>query len=196
MAKKIDPPELPLLRFAAQHNWLQWLEHNHEQSSGVWLQLAKKGSDQQTLSYAEALETALCYGWIDSQKKGYDADFWLQKFTPRTARSPWSQINREKAKRLLETGQMQPAGLTAIEAAQQDGRWEAAYAAQSKATVPEDLQAALEQNPKAQAFFASLDSRNRYAILYRLQTAKKAETRARRLQKFLDMLQRQEKIYP
>ncbi|HET9223725.1 MAG TPA: YdeI/OmpD-associated family protein, partial [Roseiflexaceae bacterium] len=139
---------------------------------------------------------ALCYGWIDGQKKSHDEASWLQKFTPRGAKSIWSKVNREKALSLIESGQMQPAGLAAVESAKQDGRWEAAYDSQSAAGVPDDLQAELDRNPTAKAFFSTLNSRNRYAILFRIQTAKKAETRAKRIQEFVGMLERHEKLYP
>jgi uncharacterized protein YdeI (YjbR/CyaY-like superfamily) len=139
---------------------------------------------------------ALCYGWIDGQKKRFDEVSWLQKFTPRTAKSIWSKINCEKAQNLIDQGLMKPAGRQAVTAAQQDGRWAAAYAAQSKATVPDDLQAELDKNPAAQAFFATLESRNRYAILFRIHTAKKPETRRKRIQQFIELLNNKEKLYP
>ncbi len=173
-----------------------WLSKNHAKSPGVWLQIAKKDGAVKSVSYAEALEVALCYGWIDGQKKGFDASTWLQKFSPRGPRSIWSKINREKAEALIKSGRMQPAGLAAIELAKKNGRWEAAYDSHRTSTVPDDLQAALNQNPKAKAFFATLDSANRYAILFRLQTAKKTETRARRLEQFVRMLENHEKIHP
>jgi len=148
------------------------------------------------VTYEEALEVALCYGWIDGQKKSHDGTSWLQKFTPRGPKSIWSKINTEKALRLIESGKMKPAGLKAVEGARQDGRWDAAYASQSKAVVPGDLQAELDRNAEAKAFFATLDSRNRYAILHRIHTAKKAETRAMRIEKFVRMLEKKEKLYP
>jgi uncharacterized protein YdeI (YjbR/CyaY-like superfamily) len=188
--------ELPILPFEGQKDWTAWLDKNHATSSGVWLKLAKKSSDIKSVTYDEALEVALCYGWIDGQKKSHDVTSWLQKFTPRGPRSIWSKINTEKALRLIESGRMKPAGLRSVESAKQDGRWEAAYAAQSKAVVPDDLQAELDQNSTAKAFFATLDSRNRYAILHRIHTAKKAETRAKRIEKFIQMLANEEKIYP
>ncbi len=173
-----------------------WLSKNHAKSPGVWLQIAKKDGSVKSVSYAEALEVALCYGWIDGQKKGFDASTWLQKFSPRGPRSIWSKINREKAEALIKSRHMQPAGLAAIEQAKRSGQWAAAYDSHRTATVPDDLQAALDQNPKAKAFFSTLDSANRYAILFRLQTAKKAETRARRLEQFVRMLENHEKIHP
>lgn len=187
---------LPVILFEQQQDWATWLEQNHAASSGAWLRLAKKASDLQSVSYAEALEVALCYGWIDGQKNGYDEASWLQKFTPRGAKSIWSKINRDKALALIESGQMKPAGLAAVESAKQDGRWDAAYDSASTSSMPDDFQAELDNNPQAQAFFATLNSTNRYAILFRIQTAKKAETRTKRIQEFIRMLERQEKLYP
>ena len=188
--------ELPVLLFASPDEWRAWLHANHAESSGAWLRHAKKASDLQSVSYAEALDVALCYGWIDGQKKTYDESSWLQKWTPRGAKSIWSKINREKAEALITSGQMQPAGMAAVEKAKQDGRWEAAYDSASNATVPDDFQAALDSNAEASAFFATLNRQNRYAILFRIQTAKKAETRARRIKQFIQMLERHEKLYP
>jgi uncharacterized protein YdeI (YjbR/CyaY-like superfamily) len=188
--------DLPILPFERQKDWAVWLENNNATSSGVWLKLAKKAAGVQSVTYDEALEAALCYGWIDGQKKSYDETSWLQKFTPRGPKSIWSKINTEKAQRLIESGKMKPAGLKAVEDARQDGRWDAAYASPSKAVVPDDLQAELDRNAKARAFFATLDSRNRYAILHRIHTAKKAETRAKRIEQFVRMLEKKEKIYP
>lgn len=188
--------ELPVMHFKSQKDWTTWLDKNHAKSSGVWLQIAKKTGDLKSVSYAEALEVALCYGWIDGQGKGLDESAWLQKFTPRGPRSIWSKINRTKAMKLIESGRMKPAGLAAIDRAKKSGQWAAAYDSHRTAAVPADLQAALDQNSKAQAFFAALDSTNRYAILFRLQTAKKAETRARRLEQFVRMLENHEKIHP
>ena len=186
----------PVMLFASQKDWEKWLSKNHSIASGVWVRLAKKASALKSVNYAEALEVALCYGWIDGQKKSYDADSSLQKFTPRRPKSIWSKINREKAEVLITAGKMKPAGLLAIEKAKQDGRWDAAYDSQSKATVPEDFQMELDKNKKAKEFFATLKSVNRYAILFRIQTAKKAETRARRIQQFIEMLERNETIHP
>ncbi len=184
------------LLFSTAKAWDSWLYENHAISSGLWLRIAKKDSALKSVSYPEALETALCYGWIDGQKKAHDADYWLQKFTPRGPRSVWSQVNREKALALIENKQMKPAGLQAVKHAKQTGRWDAAYASQSKMVVPEDLQEALNKNKRAKAFFATLDSANRYAILFRLHHAKKAETRLSRLHKFISMLENGEKIHP
>ncbi len=187
---------LPILPFTDQQAWKTWLAANHASAPGVWLQIAKMISGVQSVTYAEALEVALCYGWIDGQKKGRDELSWLQKFTPRGPRSIWSKINRAKAEELIASGAMQPAGLVAVEQAKANGQWDAAYDAQSSASVPDDLQAALDESPDAQAFFATLNSRNRYAILHRIQTAKKPETRARRIAQYVEMLEKGEKLYP
>jgi len=184
-----------VLDCASAEEWEAWLEQHHASESEVWLRLAKKGTDAKTVSRAEALEVALCYGWIDGQARTQDERYWLQRFTPRTRRSKWSKINCEAAEALIRAGRMKPAGLAAVEAAKADGRWAAAYAPPSKIEVPADLAAALDKNPKAASFFRELDSRNRYAILYRIQDAKKPETRARRIEKFVAMLARGEKIY-
>ncbi|HEY7182665.1 MAG TPA: YdeI/OmpD-associated family protein [Blastocatellia bacterium] len=200
MPKEVKSPrnstDLPTLPFERPKDWAAWLDKNHATSSGVWLKLAKKASGIKSVTYDEALEVALCYGWIDGQKKSFDETSWLQKFTPRGPKSIWSKINTEKALRLIEGGRMKPAGLKAVESARQDGRWDAAYDAQSKAVAPADLLAALDRNTKAKAFFATLDSRNRYAILHRIHTAKKAETRAKRIEQFVRMLANKEKIHP
>jgi uncharacterized protein YdeI (YjbR/CyaY-like superfamily) len=187
---------LPILSFPTQKEWEEWLAKHHLDSKGIWLKIAKKGTGTETIQYPEALDAALCYGWIDGQKGALDETFWLQRFTPRGPRSKWSKINREKATALIASGRMRPAGLAEVERAKADGRWEAAYDAQSKAAVPEDFQRELDANPDAAAFFAALDSANRYAILYRLQEAKKPETRAKRIEKFLGMLKRGEKVHP
>ena len=187
--------DLPVLPFKDKKTWSTWLDKHHAKSPGVWLKLAKKGSETKSVTYAEALEAVLCYGWIDGQKQGYDDEFWLQKFTPRGPRSIWSKINREKAETLIASGEMKPAGLAAIERAKQNGQWEKAYESQSRASVPDDLQAALDRNPEAKAFFATLNSVNRYAIVFRIHSAKKPETRARRIQQFVAMLERHEKIH-
>ena len=190
-----NAPDQPVMQFKTKKAWAAWLEKNHATSPGVWLKLAKKGSGMPTVSYPEALEVALCYGWIDGQKAGFDDSFWLQKFTPRGPRSIWSKINRDKAEALIASGEMKPAGLAAIERAKEKGQWDAAYDSQSRAEVPDDLQAALDRSPEAKAFFATLNSVNRYAILFRIHNAKKPETRARRIQQFVAMLERHEKIH-
>jgi uncharacterized protein YdeI (YjbR/CyaY-like superfamily) len=187
--------EIPVLLFTDQSAWAAWLAENYATSAGVWLRLAKKASGLSSVSYVEALDVALCYGWIDGQKQSYDEDSWLQKFTPRGAKSVWSKINREKVAQLIARGLMQPAGLAAVESAKQDGRWEAAYDSARTMTVPADFQAALDQNAAAAAFFVTLNSANRYAILWRIQTAKKAETRTKRIEQFIRMLENQEKLH-
>ncbi len=189
-------PEYPVHLFSDQAAWREWLERHHESERGVWLRLAKAASTLKSVSYAEALDVALCYGWIDGQAKKYDEDSWLQKFTRRGKRSAWSKKNREHVERLIATEQMRAAGYAAIEAAKADGRWERAYDSPASATVPEDLQAALEKHPKAKAFFETLNSANRFAILYRVQSAVKPETRTGRIAKFIAMLERGEKLHP
>ena len=192
------PPKDPAAprRFASQRAFETWLRTHHATSDGLWLQIAKAGAAQPSVSYAQALESALCFGWIDGQKKSLDAQHWLQRFTPRRARSIWSKVNRAKALALIEQGRMQPAGLREVERAQADGRWDDAYDSARTSTVPADLQAALDAEPKARAFFDALDAANRYAVLWRVQTAKKAETRARRIAQFAAMLARGEKLHP
>jgi uncharacterized protein YdeI (YjbR/CyaY-like superfamily) len=190
------PDDLPTILFATQAEWTAWLDANGATAKGLWVRLAKKNSGLHSIDYAQALEVALCYGWIDGLKRTYDEQSWLQRFTPRGPKSIWSKINRDKAQALIDAGRMQPAGLAAVEAAQRDGRWDAAYDSQSNATVPDDFQAALDANPAAHAFFATLNSVNRYAILFRIHQAKRAETRAKRIRDFVEMLARQEKIYP
>ena len=187
--------DLPIHLFAVPAELEAWLEGNHADSQGIWLKIAKKGSGVAGVTYAEALELALCFGWIDSQKRGFDEEHFLQRFTPRRPRGKWSRINREKAEALIAAGAMRPSGLAEVEAAKADGRWDAAYAGQRTAEVPDDLQRELDRNEAAREFFAKLDSANRYAILYRLEDAKRPETRERRLRKFIAMLERGEKIH-
>jgi uncharacterized protein YdeI (YjbR/CyaY-like superfamily) len=189
------PDGLPIVLFASPAELEVWLEENHGASDGVWMKIAKKGSGVASVTYPEALELALCFGWIDSQKRGFDERHFLQRFTPRRPRGKWSRINRDKAEELIAAGAMRPAGMAEVEAAKADGRWEAAYEGQRNATVPEDLQRELDRNDAAREFFATLDSANRYAIVYRLNDAKKPETRERRLRKFVAMLERGEKIH-
>ncbi len=191
----MSAPSLPKLRFADQAGWFAWLREHHETAPGVWLEFARQSAGVSLLTHAEALEAALCYGWIDGQTKSLDDRFWTQRFVPRKVGSIWSRINRQKALDLIERGRMQPAGLAAIERAKASGRWDAAYDAPSRATVPPDLAAALRANPPAADFFATLNGKNRYAILFRLQTAKKPETRATRLEKFVAMLARGETLH-
>jgi len=183
-------------RFATARAWQTWLAREHARSDGLWLLIAKAGADRGTVSYPQALEVALCYGWIDGQKKGIDDAHWMQRFTPRRARSLWSKINCAKALALIEAGRMQPAGLAEVERARADGRWADAYDGARSASVPPDLQAALEAAPHAAAFFAALDGANRYAVLWRIATAKKAQTRAQRIDKLVEMLARGETIHP
>ena len=187
--------ELPILLFAKPADLEAWLEENHAEPDGFWLKVAKKGSGESSVSYAEGLELALCFGWIDSQKRGFDGEYFLQRFTPRRPRGRWSKINREKAEALIAAERMRPAGLAEVEAAKADGRWDAAYEGQRTAEVPADLQRELDASPAAAEFFAGLDSANRYAVIYRLDDAKKPETRERRLRKFVAMLERGEKIH-
>ncbi len=187
---------LPIISFTTQQEWEAWLTEHHTTSGGMWLKIAKKETGIPSLSYAEALEGALCYGWIDGQKASFDERYWLQKFTPRRQKSMWSKVNCDKATILLASGKMQPAGIQQVELAKADGRWEAAYESQSKMTIPDDFQRELDNNLKAKEFFTTLNSVNRYAILFRIQTAKKAETRSARIRKFIEMLANNQKIYP
>ena len=189
-------PELPIIPFASAGAWGAWLEENHATSDGLWLKFARKGSGIESVSFAEALIVALCYGWIDSQANGFDDHYWLQRFTPRRPRSKWSKRNRDQARRLIAEGRMKPAGLREIERARADGRWDAAYDPQSTATVPEDLRRELEKDIAAREFFATLDSANRYAILHRIQDARRPETRARRIEKYVAMLHEGKKLHP
>lgn len=187
---------LPILAFATEREWEAWLEAHHADTPGLWLKLAKKGAGVPSISYAEALEGALCFGWIDGQKAALDEGHWLQKFTPRRAKSVWSRVNRAKAEALIAAGRMRPAGLRQVEAARADGRWEAAYDSARTITIPPDFQRELDAHPVARTFFETLDSANRYAILWRIQTAKQPATRAARIAKFVAMLARQEKLHP
>ena len=186
---------LPKIFFASSADWEGWLEANHE-SPGVWIKVAKKGSGIESVTTVEALEIALCFGWIDSRREAFDEDYFLQRYTPRQPRGRWSRINREKVERLTAELRMRPGGLAEVERAKADGRWDAAYDGQRAATVPDDLQRELDARPGAKAFFQTLNSQNRYAILYRLQDAKRPETRARRLAKFVAMLEAGETIHP
>jgi uncharacterized protein YdeI (YjbR/CyaY-like superfamily) len=187
--------ELLILPFPNKKKWADWLAKQYDKSAGVWLKLAKKDSRIPSITYEEALDVALCYGWIDGQKKGFDDQYWLQKFTPRGPKSIWSKINTEKAERLITSGEMKPSGLKTIELAKQDGRWDAAYASQKNSTIPEDFQAALDKNKTAKDFFATLKSAERYAFLFRIHHAKRSETRAKRIHQFVEMLARGEKIH-
>jgi uncharacterized protein YdeI (YjbR/CyaY-like superfamily) len=185
----------PTRSFRSKQAWREWLAAQPEGSAGIWLKIARKGSGIESVTHAEALEVAICYGWIDGRKQSFDDRHWVQRFAPRARRSRWSQVNRAKAELLIERGEMQPSGLREVERARADGRWDAAYEPQSAAGVPGDLARELDRDPAARAFFESLDSRNRYAILYRIQDAKRPETRARRIETFVAMLARGERIH-
>jgi uncharacterized protein YdeI (YjbR/CyaY-like superfamily) len=187
--------DLPQLPFASDADWEAWLEEHHSSSDGVWIKMAKKRTAIPSVAYPEVLDTALCFGWIDGRRVALDDQYFLQRFTPRRARSRWSKINREKAEALIAAGRMRPAGVAEVERAKADGRWEAAYASQRAMPVPDDLQRELDARPQAAAFFAQLSSQNRYAILYRLHDAKRSETRARRLAQFVAMLEAGETIH-
>ena len=192
------PPasDLPIQLFADRTAFRKWLSTNHASHRGLWLRIAKAASPLRSVTYAEALDVALCFGWIDGQKTSHDGDSFLQKFTPRQKRSPWSKRNRDHVARLIAAGEMHPAGLAAVEAAKADGRWDRAYDSARTVTVPDDLRAALDAHPDAKAFFETLKGTNRYAILYRIQTAVKPETRARRIAEFVAMLGRGETLHP
>jgi uncharacterized protein YdeI (YjbR/CyaY-like superfamily) len=186
---------LPIVAYKDLAALERWLEAQPANSPGLWIKLAKAGSGIASVTKAEAIDAALCHGWIDGQLDKYDDAFWLVRFTPRKARSKWSQVNKARAEELIEAGRMRPRGLAQIEAARADGRWDAAYAPASKAEVPPDFQAALNRSPKAAAFFATLTGANRYAILYRIGTVKKPETRARKIANFIAMLERRETVH-
>jgi uncharacterized protein YdeI (YjbR/CyaY-like superfamily) len=188
--------ELPTKLFRSAGAWQAWLETNHGRSRGLWLKIAKRGAEAASLTYAQALEVAILFGWIDGQKRALDAAFWLQKFTPRGPKSRWSKVNRATATRLAKEGRLRPAGVAAIESAKADGRWAAAYESQSRASVPPDLQRALASNAAARDFFQTLDSHNRYAILYRIQDARSPETRAKRIAAYVQMLGQGETLHP
>ena len=189
------PAELPVVGFATRAEWAAWLAAEHAASAGVWLRIARKDGGAESVSYSDALDVALCHGWIDGQKDRLDERFWLQRFTPRKPRSRWSKRNRERAEALIAGGEMAAAGMAEIERARADGRWDAAYDSHSTATVPDDLQAELAGNAAAREFFDGLDSTNRYAILYRIQEARRPETRARRIAKYVAMLSEGRKIH-
>lgn len=188
--------ELPRMGFRDVDAWAAWLAANHASSAGIWMEIAKAGSGGLSCTYSDAVDVALCYGWIDGQKASGDEQVWLQRFTPRRPRSRWSKINRGRAEALIAAGRMTRAGMAEVDKAKRDGRWAAAYEGQAAATVPDDLAAALAANPAAAEFFGHLDSRNRYAILYRVQDAKRPETRARRISTFVEMLANRETIHP
>jgi uncharacterized protein YdeI (YjbR/CyaY-like superfamily) len=185
----------PILQLASPEEWEAWLDAEHAGSDGVWLKFAKKGSGVTTVLYPEALDVALCFGWIDSQVMTLDERFYLQKFTPRRSKSKWSKINVEKIEALTKAGRMRPAGLEQVELAKADGRWDAAYSSPANMTEPPDLKKALKASPKAAEFWATLNKSNRFAAIYQLEDAKKPETRERRLAKFIGMFERGEKLY-
>jgi uncharacterized protein YdeI (YjbR/CyaY-like superfamily) len=187
---------LPVKPFRTRAAWERWLDRNHSRADGLWLQFAKKASGIASVSFDDALEVALCYGWIDGQRRALDEDYYLQRFTPRRARSKWSTINRERATALIDQGLMKPAGLAEVERAKADGRWAAAYDSPGRIEVPPDLERALRRNARARRLFEQLDSRNRYAILYRIHDAKRPGTRARRIETFVAMLSEGKTPYP
>lgn len=191
-----ESSEEPQLSFASEVEWESWLERNHAACTGVWVEIAKRDSGIESVRYPEVLDSAICFGWIDARRQALDETRFLQRFTPRRVRSRWSRVNREKAEALIAASRIRPTGLAEVEAARADGRWDAAYESQSRATVPEDLERALAASPQASAAFAGLSSQNRYSILYRLQEAKRPETRQRRLEKFVAMLEAGETIHP
>lgn len=187
--------EFQTLAFPSQAKFRAWLDKNHSREPGLWIKYAKKGSGIETVTYAEAVEVALCYGWIDGKVRTVDENYYVQRFTPRRKKSKWSRINRDKAEVLIAAGKMKPAGLAEVERAKADGRWDGAYESAANITVPDDFLRALKKKPKALRFFEDLNKSNRYAILYQIQDAKKPETRERRIAKFVEMMQRGEKLY-
>lgn len=194
-AKSATAPDTAPMLFRSAKAFEAWLKKHHATSGGLWLKIAKRGAAEPSVTYPEAVEIALCWGWIDGQKKGLDEQHFLQRFTPRRARSIWSKINVDKAEALIAAGRMQAPGLAQVDAAKADGRWARAYDGARTSTVPGDLTAALEAEPRAKAFFAALNASNRYAVLWRIQTAVKAETRARRIAQLVQMLARGETIH-
>lgn len=194
MNELVGKDGLPVVLFESERIWADWLEQN-AQSNGVWVRIAKKGSAIKSIDYFQTLEVALCYGWIDGLKKAFDDDTWIQRFTPRKPASKWSKINKEKVLKLIEAGKMQPSGMAVIEVSKKKGTWDTAYDSQKNTKVPDDLQAELDKNPETAEFFNSLNSVNRYAIIYRLQTARTAEIRASRLARFIEMLNQKKKIH-
>ena len=202
MKTKIQPktktakPDLPMLAFTSTKEFTSWLAKHHKVSTGIWIRLFKIKSEVPTITYAEALDVALCYGWIDGQKKPYDAESWLQKFTPRRPKSIWSKRNREHVERLNKLGLMKASGIKEVEAAKADGRWEQAYESSGNMNVPTDFLNELAKNKRAEAFFKTLNKANIYSIVWRLQTAKKPETRNKRLKAILEMLKKGKKFHP
>ena len=194
MNESVGKDGLPLVLFETQESWAEWLDQNAA-SNGVWVRIAKKGSAIKSIDYFQTLEVALCYGWIDGLKKAFDDDTWIQRFSPRKPASKWSKINKGKALKLIEAGKMRPSGMAVIEISKKKGTWDTAYDSQKNTVVPDDLQAELNKNPETAEFFNSLNSVNRYAIIYRLQTARTPEIRADRLAGFIEMLNLRKKIH-
>jgi uncharacterized protein YdeI (YjbR/CyaY-like superfamily) len=185
---------VPTIEFKTAESFETWLEEHHDISGGLWMKIFKKNSKKKTITYAEALDVALCYGWIDGQKQSFDEQAWLQKICPRTAKSIWSKVNIGHVERLTNEGKMTPAGLKAVEKAKADGRWEKAYDSPSKMTIPEDFLKELSKNKKAEEFFKSLNKTNLFSIGFRLQTAKKQETREKRMKEIIEKLAKGEKL--
>ena len=196
MTREIAKDGLPVLTFEDSASWREWLEQHFEAQAGVWLKIARRASGVATVTHDEALDEALCFGWIDGQRNKFDETYFIQRFTPRRARSKWSKRNRDKVADLTQRGLMRPPGLAEVDRAKEDGRWAAAYDGPRTATVPDDLQKALDENPAARALFDTLNSQNRYAILYRVADARRPETRLERIERFVDMLARGEKPHP
>jgi uncharacterized protein YdeI (YjbR/CyaY-like superfamily) len=190
-----DWQSAPIKAFKTKQAFADWLEKNHSRSAGIWMRIAKKDSGKKTINYAEGLEVALCYGWIDAHKRPETETTWLQRFVPRRPKSGWSKINRDKANALIESGLMRAPGLAEIERARADGRWDAAYDSPAKAQVPDDFLRELDRHPKAKAFFETVSRNNRYAIIWRLQTARTAETRRQRTRTFIDMLEKGQTLH-
>ncbi len=195
MAAKPPKPEQPIMAFESAKAFEQWLETAHHEHQGIWLRIYKKGSNTPTITYAEAVEVGLCFGWIDGQKNKHDDESWVQKFTKRGHKSVWSKVNVGHIERLTKEGRMRPAGFKTVEEAKADGRWDKAYASSSKAEMPEDFLNALNGNPKAKAFYGTLNKTNLYAIYYRINSLKKAETRVRKIKEFVEMLECGEKLH-
>ncbi len=192
MESKIN---IPIIAFQSAKEWRAWLTKNAQNSKGIWLKIFKMNSTEKTITYSEALDEALCFGWIDGQKNSFDQQVWLQKFCPRSPKSIWSKVNIEHIERLTKLGKMEPAGLLAVEAAKEDGRWEMAYDSSSKMSVPDDFIKELSKDKKAHEFFKTLNKANLYSIAFRLQTAKKPETRQKRVEVILDMLSKGQKFH-
>lgn len=186
---------LPIISFKSEKEWERWLDKNHSKSTGIWMKIAKKETGIKSIYYPEALDIALCYGWIDGQKKAFDDTYWLQKFTHRLPKSKWSKKNCNRAEELIKLGKMKPEGQKEIDLAKKDGRWEAAYESQGNSKIPGDFQKKMDENPGTMEFFNSLNSANRYAFLYRIHDAKRPETRMQRINMFIDMLKEKKKFH-